>query len=284
MGTDSMTAVDADSAGRGLGAEALFATLYGAFKTMFGDVGLDGFTVSRDGTFHYVAGFGRRCGLAAMGGPHNTIRRLEGQLPQGCLTIEIDSELTLVLQKFGSDERPAGGFLLSGARLGSTDCEALRSIVMLAEHVLEMEQQTAVALMIVDALDTSDEAIAVYDTCDRIVFTNGAYHALFSHYPSQADIIGMSHIDLYSLDLRAGIIDDTAARDSPIAYLLKRIELNETLQRPQREVQMLKGRTFVYDRARTKSGASISRRTEITDVLPDTSGAKRGRRWTDSAS
>lgn len=119
--------------------------------------------------------------------------------------------------------------------------------------------------MVLEALEESEEAISFYDANDGIVFTNEAYHRVFPHYPEPARLLGRSHLDLYRMDLDAGIIDDPLAKSDPEGYLAGRKQMAETLVTRQREIQKISARTYIYTRSRSNTGATMSRRIDITE-------------------
>jgi diguanylate cyclase (GGDEF)-like protein len=165
-----------------------------------------------------------------------------------------------------SEKRVVGGVVMAGDGLGNArrrlDCSRL---VRFCTAAVVAYHQRRLSQMVLEALEESEEAISFYDANDGIVFTNDAYHRVFPHYPEPRQLLGRSHLDLYRMDLDAGIIDDPLARGNPEAYLAMRKERAELLVSRQREIQKLNSKTYIYTRSRSKTGATMSRRIDITE-------------------
>ncbi|MCO5730326.1 bifunctional diguanylate cyclase/phosphodiesterase [Rhizobium sp. SSA_523] len=140
-------------------------------------------------------------------------------------------------------------------------------VIRLCATALAGFRQRRLAQMVLEALEESHEAISFYDEKDGIVFTNPAYHRVFPHYPEPAKLLGRTHLDLYRLDLEAGIIDDPLAIADPEAYLAERAHKAKSLVGHQREIQKIGSRTYIYTRSRSKTGATMSRRIDITEQI-----------------
>ncbi|MGY2050275.1 putative bifunctional diguanylate cyclase/phosphodiesterase [Methylobacterium sp. JK268] len=158
-----------------------------------------------------------------------------------------------------------GGLVLTGERLTRTDMARCAVLARLASGALAGLHQRRLSQLVIEAMEESEEALAFYDENEDIVFTNEAYHRIFPHYPDRAALRGRSHLDLYRMDLAAGIIDDPLARGDPDAFLAERARLSRALVGRQREIQRIDGRTYIYTRTRSRTGATLSRRTDITE-------------------
>ncbi|WP_319413884.1 EAL domain-containing protein [uncultured Cohaesibacter sp.] len=138
------------------------------------------------------------------------------------------------------------------ARLGASSLVALR--------------KRRLSTMVLEALEQSEEAIVFYGEDDEgVIFSNDAYHRVFPHYPNRQELLGRTHLDLYRMDLAAGIISDPLAHADPEAYLQERKLLAEQLVDTQREIQKLGNKTYIYTRTRSEAGAIMSRRIDITE-------------------
>lgn len=138
------------------------------------------------------------------------------------------------------------------ARLGAASLVALR--------------KRRLSAMVLEALEQSEEAIVFYGEDDEgVIFSNDAYHRVFPHYPNRRALLGMTHIDLYKMDLEAGVIIDPLALSEPDRYLDESKALEEQLVDTQREIQKLGKKTYIYTRTRSQSGAIMSRRIDITE-------------------
>ena len=138
------------------------------------------------------------------------------------------------------------------ARLGASSLLALR--------------KRRLSTMVLEALEQSEEAIVFYGEDDEgVIFSNDAYHRVFPHYPCRRELMGKKHIDLYKMDLEAGVINDPLAIYEPDCYLKERQALAERLVDTQREIQKLGKKTYIYTRTRSQAGAIMSRRIDITE-------------------
>jgi diguanylate cyclase (GGDEF)-like protein len=157
--------------------------------------------------------------------------------------------------------------LLSGPRLGRWQRDLIRAAARLAASTIEALVQRRDIGMLREALLQSDEAISFYDEDEGILFTNPAYHRIFRHYPPPEQLIGQKHVELYRRDIAAGVIDDPLALRDPEAYLADRARRSATLTGSSRETQKICGRTYIYSRIRSSTGATLSRRTDITEII-----------------
>nr|WP_321525337.1 EAL domain-containing protein [uncultured Cohaesibacter sp.] len=138
------------------------------------------------------------------------------------------------------------------ARLGA------RSLVTLRKKRL--------STMVLEALEQSEEAFVFYGEDDEgVIFSNDAYHRVFPHYPGRQGLLGKKHLELYQMDLDAGVISDRIALEDPAEYLQTRRQLADSLVDTQREIQQIGDKTYIYTRTRSVSGAIMSRRIDITD-------------------
>lgn len=155
---------------------------------------------------------------------------------------------------------------IEGAQLAEVVNDAMSCACAYIGVVLEAAKQGQDALLLREALSQSAEAVSFYDDKSGILFTNPAYHKIFPHYPPADQLIGFDHIELYRRDLAAGVIDDPVALADPEAYVADRARRATTLVDISKETQAIAGRTYLYTRTRSKSGATLSRRTDITDM------------------
>jgi diguanylate cyclase (GGDEF)-like protein len=172
----------------------------------------------------------------------------------------------LLATKLIFDGRVIGGVVLfaSSLRQPAIRQNCLR-LAQICAFALATCQQRRVSQLVLEALEESEEAISLYDANDGIVFTNDAYHRVFPHYPDAAELLGRMHLDLYRMDLEAGIIEDPLAQSDPEAYLAGRKQMADALVTRQRETQCIGGKTYIYTRSRSKTGATMSRRIDITE-------------------
>ncbi|WFT80384.1 MULTISPECIES: putative bifunctional diguanylate cyclase/phosphodiesterase [unclassified Methylobacterium] len=172
---------------------------------------------------------------------------------------------TILRQRLVSDSLLLGGLVLAGPDLGPADERRCAVLARLTADALSGLHQRRLSQLVLESLEQSEEAVSFYDEEEGIVFTNDAYHRIFPHYPDRRALRGAHHLDLYRLDLDAGIIDDPLARADPETYLAERARKSRLLTDRQREIQRVGGRTYIYTRTRSRTGATLSRRTDITE-------------------
>lgn len=170
-----------------------------------------------------------------------------------------------VFFRLHNDGQIIGGVVLRCPQLDSGKQAVRQNLIRLTDSSLRTLQRQKLTQMVLEALEQSEEAISFYDEEDGVVFSNPAYHRVFPHYPGRQGLLGARHLDLYKLDLEAGIIDDPLARTDPDAYLAGRAELASTLVDHHREIQTLGGRTYIYFRMKSRTGATMSRGIDITE-------------------
>lgn len=193
------------------------------------------------------------------------VANLEAWLLQGGTPQVADAGAHLLHRRLATAERGFGGILVEAGPREADDLFLLDALARLATASLSALHQKRLSQLVLEALEESEEAISFYDKDEGIIFTNDAYHRVFPHYPDRSSLIGWRHLDLYRLDLEAGVIDDPLAREDPDAYLRQRAEKANALTHRQREVQSIAGRTYIYIRSRSRTGATLSRRIDVTD-------------------
>jgi diguanylate cyclase (GGDEF)-like protein len=242
--------------------ENVFAIVHAACKASIGAVGVDGWMVGRNGrSAHHVAHFGPQAAarpddveawLLRRGAPPSLDRRVGGVTD-------------VIWRRLADGPRIVGGLRLAGARFSAAERRRCTDFARLAAGAIAAFRQQRLSQMVLEALEQSEEAISFYDEADGVIFTNDAYHRIFTHYPSPAELVGRRHLDLYRMDLEAGAIDDPLARRDPEAYLAERARMTRTLVGRHREIQKIRSRTYIYTRTRSKTGATMSRRIDITE-------------------
>ena len=135
-----------------------------------------------------------------------------------------------------------------------------------AAAVLTNAHEAKTSRLLMEIVERSEEAVSIYDAGGTVLFSNQAYHRIFPSYPDARRLAGMTHEDLYRLDLAAGIIDDPVARTDPERYLAERMRLFRELEGEIREVQVIGDQHYLYTRARIATGETFSRRIDITEM------------------
>ena len=148
----------------------------------------------------------------------------------------------------------------------AVDEQVLGALCATAAAVLENAREATTSRLLMAVVERSEEAISIYDSDGTVLFSNQAYHRVFPSYPEAARLAGMTHEDLYRLDLAAGVINDPVARADPERYLAERLRLFRELEGEIREVQVINDQHYLYTRARIATGETFSRRIDITEI------------------
>ncbi|MDR3496431.1 MAG: GGDEF and EAL domain-containing protein [Ancalomicrobiaceae bacterium] len=239
----------------------VFAILAEACGATTGPMGLDGYVMALNGrALRHVASLGAHAGSAAFAAVESWLSGGPDPLPT-----DGDAEIALAGQRLTVGQRLVGGLIVTARPLTAADVERCFVFAPLAASAIAGLQQRRLSHLVLEALERSEEAISFYDEDEGIIFTNDAYHRVFPHYPDRLQLRGRSHLELYRMDLEAGIIDDPLARTDPEAYLAGRAHKSHLLVSHQREIQKIDARTYIYTRSRSKTGATMSRRIDITE-------------------
>jgi diguanylate cyclase (GGDEF)-like protein len=160
------------------------------------------------------------------------------------------------------------GVVVVGARQGFCQREQglLKALCATLAIPLVRAGDLEIGRLLRETVERSGEATSLYDARGTLLFSNPAYHRIFSHYPPPDRLRGMTHEQLYRLDLAAGIIDDPLARAEPALYLAERMRVFQAMQGEIQEFQKLGDQTYLYQRLRLPSGETLSRRTDVTDI------------------
>lgn len=243
--------------------QSIFTAFHAACSMIIGPFSLCGYVVSQSGsTARQVATVGSHAAFLESASDAAHWLLSDGDFPVS----ETPDGLAIVAAPLLSGGQLVGGVVAAGEKLREAEVlNCYRKLIQFCGAAILARNQRRLAQLVLEALEASEEAISFYDASDGILFTNDAYHKVFPHYPEPAKLIGRSHLDLYRMDLAAGIIDDPLALNDPEAYLAGRKQLSEQLVMRQREIQKIGGRTYIYTRSRSKTGATMSRRIDITD-------------------
>ena len=156
--------------------------------------------------------------------------------------------------------------LWSSEPFDDVDERLISALCATAAVVLDNERKATISRLLMEVVERSEEAVSIYDPDGTVLFSNKAYHRVFPSYPEAARLAGMTHEDLYRLDLAAGIINDPLARADPERYLAERMRLFRDLEGEIREVQVIGDQHYLYTRARIATGETFSRRIDITEM------------------
>ncbi len=146
------------------------------------------------------------------------------------------------------------------------DERLLGALCAMAAAILAHAREAMTSRLLLEAVERSEEAVSIYDAAGTILFSNQAYHRVFPAYPEAKQLAGMTHEDLYRLDLAKSIIKDPVALADPERYLAERLRLFQELEGEIREVQAIGDKHYLYTRARIATGESFSRRIDITEM------------------
>jgi diguanylate cyclase (GGDEF)-like protein len=240
----------------------VFAVIYAACEASIGPIGLDGWAVGQNGrSVHHAAHFGPQS-AANLADVENWLLRRGSPPP---LAKRGGEAIDCVSRRLTNGRRVVGGLRFAGARFGAAERRRCVDFARLGAGAIAALYDKRLSHMLIEALKKSEEAISFYDETEGIIFTNDAYHRIFPHYPAPHRLLGQRHLDLYRMDIEAGVIDDPLARKDPEAYLAERARMTRALVDRHREIQKIRGRTYIYTRTRSKSGATMSRRIDITE-------------------
>ena len=166
-----------------------------------------------------------------------------------------------------SSSRLVGAVALWSSELfDDVDERLLCALCATAAAVLDSAREATTGRLLMQVVERSEEAVSIYDAAGTVLFSNQAYHRVFPSYPEAARLAGMTHEDLYRLDLAAGVIDDPMARNDPDRYLAERMRLFRELEGEIRELQVIGQQHYLYTRARIATGETFSRRIDITEM------------------
>nr|WP_319485351.1 bifunctional diguanylate cyclase/phosphodiesterase [uncultured Cohaesibacter sp.] len=177
------------------------------------------------------------------------------------------SRLQTCVRLVAGDEVLGGIFLVFlNTDGGEINAALVEDFARLGARSLVTLRKKRMSTMVLEALEQSEEAIVFYGEDDEgVIFSNDAYHRVFPHYPGRQALLGKKHLELYQMDLDAGVISDRVALDDPAEYLNTRKLRADCLVDTQREIQKIGDKTYIYTRTRSASGAIMSRRIDITD-------------------
>jgi len=112
------------------------------------------------------------------------------------------------------------------------------------------------------AINSMQEAFALFDADDRLVFCNEAYTTM---HPLGKPFIrpGVSFEDIIRTNVKKGNVSDAIGREED--YLLERMDLHRNPKGPIYR-RMANGKTFIINESRTPDGGILFTSTEVTDL------------------
>ena len=116
-----------------------------------------------------------------------------------------------------------------------------------------------------EVLDALEESIVVYDSDERYVFGNAAYHQRYPHLPEERELVGRTFEQMLRRTLGAGSFADRQAASDPEGYVERRLAEFRALQPGRSERMTLAGRWELVRMRETPTGKRVSIRTTITE-------------------
>ncbi|BBK44825.1 hypothetical protein STVA_48450 [Allostella vacuolata] len=116
-----------------------------------------------------------------------------------------------------------------------------------------------------ELLDNLDSTLAVYDENERFRFGNAAFHRLYFHHGSDADLLGRTFEELLRATIEAGEAPEPQAASDPQAYIARRLAEFRDRRAGDSERLSPSGRWDLLRTRFTPSGLRMSMRTEITE-------------------
>ncbi|WP_162906841.1 sensor histidine kinase [Algihabitans albus] len=144
-----------------------------------------------------------------------------GQLlagPEPAETWRLDSEFVMLRPRRGDP-------VACRVSLGRLSLPEGERLVATLRPTPETEGQQRFDTLVRIAIEQLPEALVIYDTEDRLVYFNRAYHDFFPYMPSFEVLAGRHFFDIvrYSMEATGVVLDPLAERD-PEAYFQKRLE------------------------------------------------------------
>ncbi len=122
-----------------------------------------------------------------------------------------------------------------------------------------------VSASVLEALDCLRLAVTVFDSNERLVYSNTHFNYLFRSLPPHELLIGASYADLIRLEIAGGEIAEADALDSDAFVARRRRQLIEGSYRPL-DIPLANGRVIELKARRTRDGGWIVLWTDVTEA------------------
>jgi signal transduction histidine kinase len=171
-----------------------------------------------------------------------------------------------------------GGIVLVGDRRSVEDsvtvaesermtAEALRRAERANVELSRRDTETAQAReLLVDAIESTADAFALFDVRGRMQLCNQAYLDVFRHVGHKTDPRGKTWADLIRIEVAAGIYADPEIRRNPEGWInWRQAQLRRSIN-DGIELKLANGRWISLRERRTAEGGIVMVRTDITDL------------------
>lgn len=122
-----------------------------------------------------------------------------------------------------------------------------------------------VSASVLDALDCLRIAVTLFDSEERLVYSNTHFNYLFRSLPPHESLLGTNYADLIRLEIAGGEIAEPECLDADAFIALRRQQLIEGSYRPF-DIPLANGRTIELKARRTRSGGWIVLWTDVTEA------------------
>ena len=196
-------------------------------------------------------------------------------------SLQPDDWLQMRLEKFRNPTGPYEHELSDGRIIRVIDIKTASGETMsIRTDVTELSRQTASNARLVDAINSINDGIQLYDAEERLIFVNEHYS---DAYPDCEDIIrvGRTFEEILRNSAERGFYDITAGDID--AFVKTEVE---RFRNPGGvfEITYVDGRTFQYRDYRTADGGTLSTQTEVTKLAAAETGYERLRSAIDGIS
>ncbi len=136
--------------------------------------------------------------------------------------------------------------------------------VAVATDITEMVEAQRGARLLSEALDTFSDMVILYDSDERVIFTNDRYHEIYPDSPPKDEIRNFTMEGLVRRSLDAGLINDPLAKTDPEAWLQQTLTKRRNKDGGSGETTHKNGRTYFYRYSWTTEGGMILFQIDIT--------------------
>jgi signal transduction histidine kinase len=145
--------------------------------------------------------------------------------------------------------------------------DALRRAERANAELARRDAETAQArALLVDAIESTSDAFALFDARGRLQLCNQAYLDVFRHVGRQTDPRGRTWSELIRMEVAAGIYDDAALQRDPDSWIEHRQAKFRRALNDGIELKLANGRWISLRERRTGEGGIVVIRTDITEL------------------
>ncbi len=122
-----------------------------------------------------------------------------------------------------------------------------------------------VSVSVLEALDCLRLAVTLFDSEERLIYSNTHFNYLFRSLPPHESLIGASYADLIRLEIAGGEIAEPECLDADAFIARRRQQLIEGSYRPF-DIPLANGRTIELKARRTRDSGWIVLWTDVTEA------------------